>query len=121
MDRISPVVRKHGYVPLRKVGSGSFGQAWLVGQDKSDGTKDQYVCKMIDISRCSKKEKQDALHEASVLRELRHPFVVRYKESFLEDGWLSIVQEYCEGGDLYQHIQRCKKMHQSLSEEQIVR
>jgi len=106
MDRIAPVLKKHNYVPLRKVGFGSFGQAWLVGQDVGEGKLSNFVCKMIDISRCSKKEKQDALHEASVLRDLKHPYVVRYKESFLEDGWLCIVQEYCEGGDLYQKIQK---------------
>ena len=32
-----------------------------------------------------------------MLRDLKHPYIVRYKESFLEDGWLCIVQEYCEG------------------------
>lgn len=76
MDRIAPVVKKHGYTPLRKVGSGSFGQAWLVGHQNEHGKQEQYVCKMIDISRCSKKEKNDALHEASVLRDLKHPYVV---------------------------------------------
>eukprot|EP00392_Amoebophrya_sp_AT5.2_P001596 g1598.t1 len=119
MDRIQPVLKKHSYIPLKKVGSGSFGQAWLVGHDE-DGKRQNYVCKMIDISRCSQKEKKDALHEASVLKTLQHPYVVRYKESFLEDGWLCIVQEYCEGGDMYQRIQKAKKQHQPFSESQIV-
>lgn len=60
------------------------------------------------------------MHEASVLKTLQHPYVVRYKESFLEDGWLCIVQEYCEGGDMYQRIQKAKKQHQPFSESQIV-
>lgn len=117
MDRIASVIGKYKYVPLRKVGSGSFGQAWLVG----DKEKDSYVCKMIDISRCSKKEKADALSEASVLRDLKHPNIVRYKESFLEDGWLCIVQEYCEGGDLYQKVQKTKRSGQTFSEDEIIK
>lgn len=47
MDRIAPVLKKHNYVPLRKVGFGSFGQAWLVGQDVGEGKLSNFVCKMV--------------------------------------------------------------------------
>jgi NIMA (never in mitosis gene a)-related kinase len=32
--------------------------------------------------------------------KLIHPFIVRYKESFIEDNSLNIVMEYCDSGDL---------------------
>ena len=32
--------------------------------------------------------------------KLVHPFIVRYRESFIEDNILNIVMEYCDNGDL---------------------
>eukprot|EP00971_Amphidinium_carterae_P314734 6256118-Amphidinium_carterae.2 len=46
------------------------------------------IVKMIDLSRASKQEKDDALKESQVLSRLKHPYIVRYRESFNEDGSL---------------------------------
>lgn len=32
--------------------------------------------------------------------KLKHPFIVCYIESFVEDNNLNIIMEYCDGGDL---------------------
>ena len=32
--------------------------------------------------------------------KLVHPFIVRYRQSFIEDNILNIVMEYCDNGDL---------------------
>jgi len=32
--------------------------------------------------------------------KLIHPFIVLYKDSFVEDDTLHIVMEYCDNGDL---------------------
>merc|ERR1719237_1739111 len=61
---------------------------------------------MIDISRASKQEKDDALKESQVLRTLRHPY---------------IVMDYCEGGDLSDRIKKMKQSGKSFSQEQVVR
>merc|ERR1719265_3031552 len=76
---------------------------------------------MIDISRASKQERDDALKESQVLSRLRHPYIVRYRENFLEDGWLCIVMDYCEGGDLSARIKRAKETRKPFSEEQVLR
>jgi len=36
--------------------------------------------------------------------KLSHPFIVRYQDSFTEDNTLNIVMEYCDNGDLAQHL-----------------
>merc|ERR1719324_2232802 len=109
-DRINNALSKHNYSFVKKVGEGSFGAAILVqgSGDKERDTKG--IVKMIDISRASKQEKEDALKESQVLGALKHPYIVRYRESFHEDGWLCIVMDFCEGGDLSDKI---KKMRQS--------
>lgn len=47
----------------------------------------------------------------NILRELRHPFVVRYYDRIVEKSKqkLYIVMEFCEGGDLGALIKKCKR------------
>lgn len=58
--------------------------------------------------------------EAGLLKNLKHPNIVGYKESFLGNNSLTIIMEYCEGkylvrlnsftlhivGDLAYHIKK---------------
>merc|ERR1719230_1806147 len=76
---------------------------------------------MIDISRASKQEKDDALKESQVLSSLKHPYIVRYRESFLEDGWLCIAMDYCEGGDLSDKIKKMRQSGKVFPQEQVLR
>merc|ERR1719428_758541 len=76
---------------------------------------------MIDISRATRQEREDALKESKVLSQLRHPYIVRYRENFLEDGWLCIAMDYCEGGDLSDRIKRMRSQRKSFPEEQVLR
>mmetsp|Transcript_112346 Transcript_112346/g.194842 ORF Transcript_112346/g.194842 Transcript_112346/m.194842 type:complete len:508 (-) Transcript_112346:236-1759(-) len=120
-DRVNSALGKHGYSQIKKVGEGSFGAAILV-QDSNDRERDsKAIVKMIDISRASKQERDDALKESRVLSQLRHPYIVRYRENFLEDGWLCIVMDYCEGGDLSAKIKRAKDQRKTFPEEQVLR
>lgn len=120
-DRIASALTKHNYTQIKKVGEGSFGAAILVqhGAEKEKGT--QAIVKMIDISRTSKQEKEDALKESQVLSSLKHPYIVRYRESFHEDGWLCIVMDYCEGGDLSGRIKRMRESGKYFPEPQVMR
>jgi NIMA (never in mitosis gene a)-related kinase len=106
-----------GYNKIKEVGSGSFGAAILV----RDGTGKNYVLKAIDISRMGAKERKDAANEVKVLSSLKHPYIVAYKDSFIEDGFLNIVMEYADGGDLFTRIQKAKKSMTKFAEQQILR
>lgn len=117
-DRINSALGKHGYTQVKKVGEGSFGAAILVSHERAEG---KFIIKMVDISRASKAEKDDALKESQVLSSLKHPYIVRYRESFLEDGWLCIAMDYCEGGDLSDRLKKAKTSNRIIAEEQLVR
>lgn len=65
----------------------------------------------------NQKERLSALREAELLKSLRHPNIVTYVDSFIEEGVLIIIMEHCEGktqsgffleGDLSFHIKRRK-------------
>ena len=75
---------------------------------KRERTSVLLVQKEVDLSRMSSRQKEDTLNEVQVLAKLRHPFIVRYRDSFFGDGstknLLCLVMEYCESGDLYQRI-----------------
>ncbi len=45
----------------------------------------------------SPKEQEGCMMEVNLLRNLDHPNIVKYKESFLTSNLLIIVMEYCEG------------------------
>jgi NIMA (never in mitosis gene a)-related kinase len=114
---VGAILQKHGFKEVKKVGEGSFGKAILV--QTSDGSK--LICKMVDISKASARETQDALKEGKLLATLKHPYVVRYRENFTDKGWFCILMDYCEGGDLTKQIDMAKKGRQTLQEEQILR
>lgn len=106
-----------GYTKVREIGSGSFGKAILV----KDPENRQYVLKAIDISRMDSKERKDAVNEVRVLSSLKHPYVVSYRESFLDGRTLCIVMDYAEGGDLFNRIAKHRKANQNFPENQVVR
>lgn len=66
------------------------------------------------MTQLSQKEKREALNEVSVLRQLSHPHIIKYRKSFEEKGMLCIVMDYASKGDLYQKI---KKRHGKLFQE----
>lgn len=110
------VLRKHGYSEIKKVGEGSFGKAILVrGQNGQ-----QLICKMVDISRASKKEMEDAVKEGKLLASLSHPYIVHYRESFSDSGWFCILMDFCECGDLSKEIAKFKKKGSPIPENQVM-
>lgn len=117
-DRVSNALGQHGYRQIKKVGEGSFGAAILVQEQNGDS---KMICKMIDISRATKQERNDAVKESRVLSLLKHPYIVKYRETFHEDGWLCIVMDYCEGGDLTAKIKRAKQAGKTFPESQVIR
>ena len=69
------------YKKVKIVGKGSFGYAVLVESKK---TKKQYIMKIIDISKMDQKQIEEALMEVQLLKIMRYPYVVTYRESFME-------------------------------------
>lgn len=111
------MLRKHKYLEPKKIGEGSFGKAILV--EGEDGTS--LICKVVDVSSASPKEAQDAIKEGRLLAAFRHPYIVRYRESFIENGLLCIVMDYCSGGDLSKKIEKAKKRVKFIPEEQVLK
>lgn len=69
------------------------------------------VWKELDYGSMTEAEKQMLVSEVNLLRELRHPNIVRYYDRIIDRSstTLYIVMEYCDGGDLASLIARCTK------------
>ncbi|KAJ3134379.1 G2-specific serine/threonine protein kinase [Irineochytrium annulatum] len=106
------------YEPLEVIGNGSFGVIRKVKR-KSDGQL--LVRKEIDYCKMTDKEKRQLVAEVNILRELRHPNIVRYYERFVdrENRKIHIVMEFCEGGDLAVIIRKCKRENKQIPEDVI--
>jgi len=50
-----------------------------------------------------------------VLKAMRHPYIITYKESFMDKRCLCIVMDYADGGDLYTKIANQKKIGRGKS------
>ena len=81
----------------------------------------ELVClKVMKIKTLSRAERDNCKNEVLLMRQLCHPNIVRYRESFLSKNKesLCICMEYCDGGDLGQMIERQRR--KLFSEGQIL-
>jgi len=112
------------YRQIEIVGRGSFGCCWLVervGVDAGNAEPERFIMKQIDVSRMQPKQKDEATNEVKVLSKLRHPFIINYRESYVQDGLLCIVTDYAERGDLYRAIKSQKQARMLFKETMILR
>ena len=71
------------------------------------------------LTAMREREKALVVSEVNILRELRHPFIVRYYDRLIDKAAtkLYIVMEYCEGGDLASLVRKHRKEGTAVEEE----
>lgn len=99
-----------------RVGIGDFsivrvlgtGASCRVMQVRHKGTKENYAVKVMSKRKIVTHEKklERAIAEKRVLARLDHPFVVRLQWAFQTKSHLFMVLDYCEGGELFYHLQQ---------------
>ena len=105
--------RDKGYHIERSIGRGHFGVAFLVKTQEGK----RRVLKALEVDR------GDGRQEAEIMRQLRHPHIIRFRDSFEEKGFLAIVMDHAACGDLLGRVDAVKKSerseHRHLQEEQV--
>lgn len=90
--------RKADFRCLERLGAGSFGKVDKV-QRVADG--EIFVCKQVSMAHFnSEKARAQALSEAAILKKLDCPYIVEYKDAFIEKSNLYLILQYCDSGDL---------------------
>lgn len=87
--------KMENYEKIGTIGKGSFGIVCKIKR-KSDGRI--LVWKELNYGKMSEKEKQQLVSEVNILRELRHPNIVRYYDRIIDKNKsaIYIIMEYCE-------------------------
>mmetsp|Transcript_11918 Transcript_11918/g.26531 ORF Transcript_11918/g.26531 Transcript_11918/m.26531 type:complete len:400 (-) Transcript_11918:168-1367(-) len=106
-----------GYTRIREIGEGSYGKAMLV----RDQEQKHYVMKIINLKALDSTQRKEAINEVKVLSMLKHPYIISYRESFVEKRNLFIVMDYAAGGDLARRISCTREACKFFPEERLVR
>ena len=97
------------YEFIKNIGQGMYGQVFLV-RHKIENKN--YAIKRINFKDIKEKDRQNIENEVLLLKQLRHPNIVSYKDSFIDkDNYYNIVMIYCDGGDIYTKIKNAKNNH----------
>jgi NIMA (never in mitosis gene a)-related kinase len=100
---------------LEKLGDGAYSEVFKVRR-KTDGKI--YALKKCRIGKLKPKEKNNSLNEIRILASLTSTHVVGYKEAFFDDtsGFLCLIMDYADGGDLYAKILKYSKASRYIEE-----
>lgn len=101
---------------MQCIGRGNFGSAHLVRHRQEDS---KYIAKKVMLQGLKQKEKEGAMLEVNLLKNLEHPNIVAYKQSYFTLEQLIIIMEYCEVGDLAYHIKRKVESKTYFEEQEI--
>ena len=106
------------YRVIRTIGKGTFGTVSCV-ERVVDGKI--MVWKELDYGPMNDREKQHVVSEVNFLRELRHPFIVKYYDRIIDRQKMKlfIVMESCDGGDLQRLIKTCRREKAYLREDKV--
>ena len=103
------------YTVLEEIGHGSFGSVCKI--QRTDGKI--LVWKKISYERMSEREKHQLVSEVNILRNLRHPNIVRFYDHIIDKqkARIYIVMEFCEYGDLATVIKQSMRRGELIPED----
>ena len=104
------------YEFLGNIGQGMSGKVYKARHKKENRF---YAIKKLNFNEINEKERIAIQDEVNLLKQLKHPNIVTYKDSFFDtENCLNIVTVFCEMGDMYTKIHKQKGEY--FPEEQIL-
>ena len=104
------------YEFVKNIGNGMYGQVYLANHKLEQKL---YAIKRINFKDINSKDRENIENEVKMLKDLKHPNIVSYKDSFLDrENYFNIVMVYCDGGDFYNKIKNAK--NKNFTENEII-
>jgi len=98
-------LKKHGFEFISELGEGGFGQVVKVKHQLSDQF---FAVKTLHKIRLPRPE--NILREIKAIAKLNNPNIISYNHSFIEEGTLYLVMEYCSRGSLRDRLIKAGKL-----------
>lgn len=126
-----PLINLGKYECLEVIGQGTFSIVYKVKR-KTDGKI--FAAKVVNLNNkdFTDKEKKNILNEVRLLASINHPNIIRYIECYTIDEQsdksnsggkmkkkLVIIMEYCDGGNLFQLVEKCIQLKRLVGEEDL--
>jgi len=103
-EEMSRRVGPDDFMPLKILGSGSFGEVYLVREIRSS---ELYAMKVLTKAKIfGNNLVRYAKTERDVLSYTKHPFIVGLNYAFQTETKLFLILDFCPGGDLGRVLQR---------------
>ena len=99
------------YNIFEKLGSGTYGDVYKAC--RKSGPREVFAVKCVQKGKMTKTESDAIVAEISILKKLKHDFIVEMKDFNWDSHYIYIVMEYCGGGDLSRLVM-CKLAEETL-------
>ena len=89
------------YIKKKMLGSGAFGEVWLVHHKDLDR---DFALKIIKKRKSKSHDEKEILNEIEILKKLDHPKILKVVDFYSTLKKYYIITEYCHEGELFNEI-----------------
>jgi calcium-dependent protein kinase len=100
------------YLKTKLLGSGAFGEVWLVHHKD---LKRDFAMKIIKKRKNKSHEEKEILNEIDILKKLDHPKILKIVDFYSTLKKYYIITEYCPEGELFNEIIKVGKFDEGQS------
>lgn len=110
---MAPKLSLDAFSMLKVIGRGAYGKVTLVRKRDTGAVYAMKALKKKHLRRSGQVERTKT--ERKILEKIDHPFVIKMRFAFQSDSKLFLVLDYCPGGELFFHLQNCKRFNLSTA------